>query len=124
MEVVGRGVMREKSIGEDGKGVKTISAGRWGLGISGVAVADGGREKSEGTAVMKISGIRIVGFGNRERECSRMDSVGRGRDAEGNLGGGGSFGRGGNGRCAWELRGILVAGRGGRRWRRMGLWGG
>ena len=54
-------------------------------------MADRGREKSERTAVMKISGIGIVGFGNRERECSRMDSVGGGggRDAEGIWGGGG-----------------------------------
>ena len=36
-----------------------------GSGISGVAVANGCRDKSEGTAVMRISEIGLVGFGNR-----------------------------------------------------------
>ena len=68
---------------------------------------------------MKNSGIGIVGVGNRRKECSRVDSAGGwcGR----NFGGGGKFWPRWQWRCAWEMRGILVAGRGGRRWRRMGL---
>ena len=43
------GVMREKPIwGRWGKASRRFSAGRWGSEISGVAVADGGRENSGG----------------------------------------------------------------------------